>query len=187
MTQQSRFVVKLLFLALLVSEPFKWMVIAKYGEPYPAIMMPGFRGTQQDRNGDIRIESVRGRVVFRDGQVIWILPSQLLEEVPSSHHLPIVLHMFGPQAAPDAGVASRASAGSLMTRLFPGRAFARNQAETKDADPETRAWLRDRVARLYPLREPDYITFVWYRSVFSMEGTSQPSVEQFAAREVALR
>jgi hypothetical protein len=166
--------IKLLFGAVILWQPLQYVVTAKWGEPYPALMMPRFSGTLVDSQGDIRITDVACEIFFRDGQVTWLSAHDLLSQVPSAHQGPIMSHMFSPPPV----AADHRSPRDLKARLFPGRALSHIRGTQKDLDSQTRDWLKRRLRDLYPSQEPKAMTFVWYDDVFNVNRVPPTSTRE---------
>jgi hypothetical protein len=173
--------IRLLFLAAIVSQPLQYLITAKSGEPYPALMLPGFGGTMADRDGNIRFRNVKCKVLFQDGRVDWISAYTLLSEAPSSHHGVMMAHMFSP---PPAKADSRPM-NTLKARLFPGRTLSHIRQEQKELDPQTKEWLKRRIQVLYPSQRCEGVTFVWFDDVFNVK-RAPPAIthEPAGVREV---
>lgn len=170
--------VRLLFAALILWQPLQYFVRARYGEPYPALILPSFSGTLQDREGNIRFRDVKCKVFFQDGGVSWLSSYDLLSQAPSSHHGAIMNHMFGPADTEAYGPRS-----SLKARLFPGRALSHIRQAEKELDPQTEEWLKRRLQDLYPSTRVTEVAFVWTDNIFRVMQTP-PMITQ---EEVAIR
>lgn len=107
--------IKFLFAGLILWLPLQYVIAARFGEPYPALVMPSFPGTMADPSGNIRFRNVRCKISFRNGDVGWVSTRDLLAQAPSSHHGAIMEHMFGPPS----GAVGRDSSRGLTARLFP--------------------------------------------------------------------
>ena len=156
--------IKLLFLAFILWMPVQHLITARYGEPYPALVMPSFAGTRSDGNGNIRITNVKCKVVFRDGRVSWTSEYDLLSQAPSAYHDAIMRHMFSPVLAdpptPPVG---------LRALLFPGRFLSRYRQTRKELGPQTKHWLSRRMKALYPSQTVTAVIFLWYTDIFNLK------------------
>jgi len=172
--------IKLLFAAVILWQPLQYMIAAKFGEPYPALIMPAFAGTMTDGDGNIRLRNVRCKILFQGDEVAW-LPAHELLSPANGHDAAIVSHMFGPSSA----TANPWPSGSLKARLFPGRALSRARSAQKELDPQTKDWLERRLNNLYPSRRPETITFIWYEDVFNVNQISPSATEDvIGVREI---
>ena len=175
--------VKLLFLAFILWMPVQHLITARYGEPYPALVMPSFAGTRSDRNGNIRITNVKCKVLFRGGRVSWTSEYDLLSQAPSAYHDVIMRHMFGPVPAD-----SSAPPLGLTALLFPGRFLSRYRETQKDLGPQTKHWLNRRMKVLYPSQTVTAIIFLWYTDTFNPKQVPAITVhEPVGIREVHFR
>jgi len=173
--------VKLLFAAVILWQPLQYFVTVKFGEPYPALIMPGFAGTLVDAQSNIRFGDVKCKVLLENGQVVWLTAYALLAEAPSAHHGAIMAHMFGPPAA----IADQWPPRSLKARLFPGRSLSRLRSSQTELDSQTKQWLKRRLETIYPSQKPMAITFIWYEDVFNVnQAPPNPSQEPVGLREV---
>lgn len=169
----SRTHVKLLFAALIFWQILQGAISAKFGEPYPALLMPGFGGTLTDRDGNIRFGNVKCKVVFQDDSAGWVSTSDLLSEVSSAHRSAILKQMFSPPpSAPELWPPH-----SLKARLFPGRALSRVRNAQKTLDSETKEWLQMRIEALCSSKRPRVVTFIWYEEVFNVNRASPGIIE----------
>jgi hypothetical protein len=162
--QTRNFSIRLLFIILILWMPLQYAITARYGEPYPALVMPSFAGTRTDRNGNIRIMNVKCKVLFRDGRVAWTSEYDLLSEVPSAYHDAIMRHMFGPIVK-----APEPSPHRIAVLLSPGRVLSRYREAHKELDPQTKQWLKRRVMALYPSQTVTALSFVWYIDIFNLK------------------
>jgi hypothetical protein len=154
--------IKFLFAGLILWLPLQYVIAARFGEPYPALVMPSFPGTMADPSGNIRFGNVRCKIFFRNGDVGWVSTRDVLAQAPSSHHGAIMEHMFSPPS----GAVGRDSSSGLTARLFPGRALSQIRQKQKELDPQTKEWLKRRIQVLYPSQPFTAVTFVWYDEVF---------------------
>jgi hypothetical protein len=179
-TEPHRTEIPLLFVLVLLWMPAQYLISARYGEPYPALVMPGFGGTLAGEDGKIHITNVTCKVLFRDGAAAWVSAYDLLAQAPSAYHNVIMSHMFGP-AKP------RPSPSWVALRLFPGRVLSRLREAQTEPDPQTKEWLSQRVQALFPSQTPSTVTFVWYVETFDPKQVPQVASRQpLGLREVRL-
>src|SRR6202171_4287508 len=171
--------IKLLFAAVILWQGLQSLINAKFGEPYPALIMPNFSGTKVDHNGTIRFSDVKCKVLFQDGRVGWASAHDLLSPAPSSQHTAIMEHMFSPPPATTVQLPH-----TLKSRLFPGRTLSYVRGTQKELDPQTKEWLKRRIQVLYPAGEPKVITFIWYEDVFNVNRATPTITEPTGVREV---
>ena len=171
--------IKVLFAAVILWQGLQSVITARFGEPYPALIMPSFAGTKEDRDGKIRFGDVNCKVLFQDGHVGWMSSYDLLSPAPSSRQGPIMEHMFSPPPATPVRLSH-----TLKARLFPGRTLSYVRAAQKELDPQTKEWLKRRIGVIYPSQEPKMVTFIWYQDVFNVNRAKPTVTEPTGVREV---
>lgn len=171
--------VRLIFIAAIAVLAAQSVFINRYGEPYPAIMMPGFEGSGGYQEGQVKI--VRFEAVFvADGEEFSFQPKVLLNEFPISHHGAISESSLKPRLpSPPAAPPSRL--GSLRDALFPGYAGRRMSRVSPETAASLRNWLQSRGRDLVPGRQVSRVEIRWFRE------TVQFATGQFAGdwRETA--
>jgi hypothetical protein len=178
--------VKILFAAVILWQPMQYIFVSRFGEAYPFLQLPSFRGTLTDDAGNIRFEAVDIKVSFKDGAKSKIKSDALLAQVLSPYRQPIMSHMFGP-----GGLASAPAGNSRWQRtktlLFPGFVASRARTTGADVDPETRRWLRNRLLVLFPSKQPTTVTFLWRTDTYHTAASSFAVTHQdTGVREVSL-
>lgn len=181
----SKFRIKLLFLAVILWQPLQYVFEARFGDAYPLLQLPKFRGSLSDSAGDVPLEGVEIEASFADGTTSTIAPEALLSQVPSPYRQPILAHVFGlmtPEAAQGNGLWER-----TKILLFPGFLASRARSSRVDVDAETKLWLEKRLLALYPNRRAVKVIFVWRSDVYHT-GASPITVtrRQVGVREVSL-
>jgi hypothetical protein len=116
-------------------------------EPYPALSMPGF-GYSAPSEGAIRVRRVTMEVQFADGDSDRRDPQELLRDMPVSHRSLVLERDFAP---PD-----------------------RRPTAPPAAASDSRQWLRNRLAAVYPGREVVRVGFLWYDDTYT--GTGLPTL-----------
>jgi hypothetical protein len=173
---------------LLLYQPLHYMAVARFGEYYPALMMPQFGGTMTDAAGDSQVQTVEARVLFQDGSTDPLAVDRLVSAAPVSIRDSIVAYAFGlpiptnspPPSAPD--LTHR-----IRETFFPGLLAKYRRNAQKEADPRTKDWLRSRISELYPLRKVRAVTFFWFRDAYrGGSSVSKSSREPTGAYEVSL-
>jgi hypothetical protein len=172
--------VKVLFGALIIWEILQYAIAAKFGEPYPALIMPGFSGTLVDREGNIRTTNVKCEVRFQDGSRALLSPQVLLAAAPTSNRLPIMAQMFSEPA----GAAEPWPPTTFKARLSRGRTLSRVRHTQKQLDGQTLQWLKQRFHDIFPARDVVAATFLWYEDVFNVTGASPIASMPTGLREV---
>ena len=187
MALESRSSVKRLFAAILVLLGLHYVFIARYGEPYPAVTMPAFAGTNAEPDGSSRWVTVIARVRFADGSTAELLPRELLAEAPTSHRMSIMRRQFDVPPEPPAHPPAPSFGRELRRRLFPIERIRYERRFVQYTRPETQEWLRRRLGALYPHREPALVTFVWSeQSARLVDGSLQRARETIGEYTVPL-
>jgi len=187
MALESRSSIKRSFAAVLVLLGLHYVFIVRYGEPYPAVTMPAFTGTNAAPDGSIRWVTVIARVRFADGGTAELLPRDLLAEAPASHRMSIMREQFDVPPEPPAPPPAPSSRGELRRRLFPIERIRYERRFVQYTPPETHEWLRRRLGVLYPDRQPALVTFVWSRqSARVADGSVQRARETIGEYTIAL-
>lgn len=135
-------------------------------EPYPALIMPGFRGTGAGSEGEVIVENADIEVVLASGDVTKTTRMEFLAPFPSSHH-GTLMRAFRPGEPPD----------SLNPFPFDapswgeGRAIRAVFREHGERYPtkEANAWLEDRAAAVTH-GEPRAVIFRWFRERYVPPG-----------------
>lgn len=177
--------IKLLFAAVILWQPVQYAFVSKFGEAYPMLQLPPFRGTLNDAAGNIRLDAVAIDVLFTDGSGARFPQYALLSQVPSAFHEAIMKHMFGPVDGRSATpVNSRWQ--QVKAFAFPGLLAARARTASSETDSDTKAWLRRRITELFPGKEPVDVRFVWQTDVYHQTGSFAVTHEPIGVREVKL-
>lgn len=160
--------IRILFLSILLIFPFQLLFVYLFGEPYPALMMPAFAGTEGAK-ADGSFESTQTDIIihFNDGLTEHVAPQTLLAEIPDSHHGAIMRMMFRPtderQAPPDDVWGASELERFIKTQIIPGYVIKQQRGVFEpEAHPDTKQWLSQRIHELYPHRTPDAIEFIYY-------------------------
>jgi hypothetical protein len=160
----SKFRIKLLFLAVIFWQPVQYAFEVRFGEAYPLLQLPKFRGTLTDRAGNLPLDTVEIEVSFADGAGITVPPEALLSQVPSAYRQPILTRMFGRPIQP---VATKNNwwQGAKVS-LFPGYVASRARSAHAEVDAETRRWIEKRLLVLYPDRRASKVRFLWSTDIY---------------------
>ncbi len=163
------FRVRLIFLATFAFLTVQSLFIQRYGEPYPAIVMPGFRGSGGYQH-DGRVEVVRYEAVFIAGaEEFTVAPKVLLAEFPDSHHGEIAQSTLAPRVdAPNEIPRSRLK--RVRDAIFPGYAARNALWDSPNDIASLRNWLRSRGEVLVPGREISRVEIRWFRERIRVVG-----------------
>lgn len=159
--------VRSVLIALIVTLGIQASFIYKYGEPYPALILPGFSGNCGFVNGKSTIETYRA--VFVSGQETFAFtPRVLLEEFPDSHHGPLS-QSFKPRIITQV-IHNNSVASQLRTTLFPGYAAATLSTNNHAHKNTLTDWLHKRGQKLLPGKNVSRIEIQWYHRTFALDG-----------------
>jgi hypothetical protein len=180
--------ISLLFLLPIVALVLQFALIrGGYGEPYPALMMPGFTGTATNADGNITFIAVDTRVGFApDGATEPLTLARLFASMPSSMRGPTAWDVFRP--TPQSPSQSRVRTGRkawLVDHLLPSR--VRRDERIANGNPltaDTLRWLSDRMRSLYPDRRALWIEFSWHRETYRRVTTG---LQRIARDRIAFR
>ncbi len=156
---------------------------AGFGEPYPAIMMPDFRGTGGSRDGIVRIRVLEIVVTFLDGSVEHPTLATLLTPMPESVFAQVSLRNFRVTTPFPSGEQPRVGLKAwLVDHVTPIRSIRyRRRAAGNPPPPDTVQWLRDRLRLIYPGRQAQRIQFQWYSDGYRLSDLTLQRVEHLAA------
>lgn len=143
------------------------------GEPFPALILPGFRGAGYEGNS---IEVPRLTVDFeQNGQVIYSCShSTLLERLPRSYHGSISKNVLSPREVREHSIwfRERISPGwPEFLRLCPGFHRAHRNHLSGADEAALRKWLRKRAEILVPEAAIDAVTVRWEATTFDMQSS----------------
>ncbi len=162
--------VKLVFIAVVVVFPLQYYFARTYGEPYPALMMPGFEGSHLNAAGQVVMEDADVVITFDNGQTQTISMRALFAEAPSSHFQVMAINAFKPKprVPPDDIWGKTPLKQFIYSKLMPGIVLGRIRHKYwTGVESDVALWLRDRVQRLYPNDKPVKVQIVWYKDLCS--------------------
>lgn len=142
--------IRLIFIATITLLAVQTLFISRYGEPYPALVMPAFYGSASYQNGRIRIAQQEA-VLVADGEQFTFPLRVLLNEIPDSHHGDMEFLIFRSRS-PAAPVAPAGRWEALKYALFPGYVTRDTSGGLPENLESLRNWLRRRGQALLPGR-----------------------------------
>jgi hypothetical protein len=154
------------FLALVVQFT---LIYAKIGEPYPAIMMPGFLGGRISADGIVVVRKVEIQVGFSDATAARTTLATLLAPMPDQMLGPSSEYMFratprSPVSALQPRVGLKAW---LVDHVTPIRTLRYRRAASGNRPAlDTTRWVQRRLESLFPDRRAKWIEFHWYRDTY---------------------
>lgn len=135
--------VRLVFAALALLFALQVVLIGSgVGEPYPALMMPGFVGSGGFTAGTVRVKRMEAVLVHAGGETV-VSQRRLLAPYPDAHHSTIARSSLSPPQV-DAPLSDY-----WLRRILP-RAGIRPGRGAGPVDPSLCAWARARAAELLP-------------------------------------
>jgi hypothetical protein len=149
-------------------------------EPYPSFVYPSFSGAP-NHQGTVRL--LRPRFVVRltgSDQAVEIRYQRLLEPAPGVVADAIAYTVFAPPPADDR---PRSTPGQF--RLFLQQPTFTRGTRTVSAtlrNPSTRAWLRIRLAQLYPGRTPRSLEISWDEHRYAVDNASNRETVRSVSR-----
>ncbi len=161
--------VRLVFVAVVALLAAQSLFIHRFDEPYPAIVMPSFRGSGGYRDG--RVEVTRYEVVFlAEGEEFSFHPKTLLEQFPDSHHGALAETSLRPRNEAPRPFSKRSWLHRFRDAIFPGYAASRTSRDSPANIASLQDWLRGRARDLVPGRHVSRVEIRWFRVVFSVDG-----------------
>ncbi|MGV3721635.1 MAG: hypothetical protein ACO1SX_12055 [Actinomycetota bacterium] len=160
-----------LFVLAALSGPFCFFVAHYWQEPYPWLIMPGFLGDCRNASGQLAGGTMEAHIEFVDGSRQVVRIRELLGEAPSSITPRIAGNIFDPPT-PLTEVEARTQPGAdakgwVKRHVIPGLlAYQRNRLRATP-DPQTVAWLQQRLVKLYPSYRVKRVAFVGYRETYA--------------------
>lgn len=142
------------------------------GEPYPALLMPAFEGTQTDRHGLASGESVTIVVSFEDGTESTVPLRMLFARAKSSQIMAMAHIALKPKPAPpiDRSTDSASLREFLKRHVVPGLPLSTARINYwSGPDPLTVEWLRARMRELFPGRRAIRVTVGWSLDTYAWQ------------------
>lgn len=178
--------IRRVFAAVVCGLAIQVAIIVGLGEPYPAIMMPGFPGGANDPDGWFRFESFDIAFELEGGERELLTVQQFFQGTPSSHVVPITRRVFSPAQKRIRG-SDPAWESWLKRHVFPAREMQNRMFYDAYMAPETVEWLRQRAALTYPDRRVLRVRFDWFKDQLKFEdGKVERRRTPFGLREVDL-
>jgi len=180
----NRTPIRLAFAGAVLLYLAQFPLIDRVGEPYPALVQPGFEGTRRDRDGNFQVRGCDIVVTFANRPQERLTPPLLFAQAPSSHH-DAMRAWFAPwRGAP--APETRGLPGRLARRVAPGMAVRDRFLHDSTVSAPMRRWLAARLAQLFPGRVPLRAEFLWYREVFRYEDGTMTRARHGAVDTVAV-
>ncbi|SMO41830.1 hypothetical protein [Fodinibius sediminis] len=152
------------------------VLIPRYiAEPYPALKMPPFRGNTMNENGFYETINVEIIVTFGPEDTMVLTPRAFLFNAPPSFHWAL-LGNFKPTEKSTGKQPFKKL--EFLRPVFPGFFISRGRS-TYDIQQhsQTADWLRTQVKAIAPHRQPENVSFIWYREQYDPGSLSQSNRE----------
>ena len=141
--------VRLIFIGAIALLIAQTLFINRYGEPYPALVMPTFHGSGAYQDG--RLNIVQHEVVFEaSGQTHTFPLAIVLQEFPDSVHGDIAELIFRLRGTATQQPAATEPEARFLDVVFPGYAARRTCRDQPENVESLRDWLRRRGEALLP-------------------------------------
>jgi hypothetical protein len=149
------------------------------GEPYPALVMPGFAGTRTDEEGVISTTRIAIEVRFVDGlHVERPTVAAFFGRMPSSI-LAVVAANVLRHSRVEKGTARNGMKYRVRATFMPSRARrAERRANGNQPTPAIIEWTRARVSALYPDRVANAVVVNWLSERYAVRDRSLEYIEQ---------
>jgi hypothetical protein len=142
------------------------LFMIRFGEPYPAIMLPGFAGSRGYKDGSVKV--ARYETVFvADGEEFPFSPKVLLSEFPDSHHGAIAKSFTPPKQ-----LRAKPQVGPILEAIFPGYTAWSEFQDSSANGASLKDWLRSRGRVLVPGRTVSRVEFRWFHEIVRVDGTN---------------
>jgi hypothetical protein len=143
--------------------------VSRLTQPYPALMMPSFRGTGLDEEGGFRNRTASIVVTFNNGETETLTPGELFAGASSAYH-GALMKWFAVPEAEERRADRETGMRKLLRQVLPGMAVRGRSQALGGSSPAMAAWLRQRLEAMYPGREPQQVRFVWYNERITFSG-----------------
>lgn len=163
---QPKVAVRLVFSAVILACAIQFILIRTLGTPYPAIMMPEFRGSGGYKNGKVYVRRIEAVFVTREGEMISFTQRELLSDFPGSHHEVIANCFLSPLPDRCTRDLVQSPLSEITHLVFPGfRAGSLHRTAPENIE-SLRSWALYRAHQLLPGRTVKRIEFRWYQDIF---------------------
>jgi hypothetical protein len=174
-TYQSKVAVRLVFAAVVFAYATQLILVRTLGTPYPAIMMPEFRGSGGYQNGKVYVKRIEAVFVTREGETISFTRRDLLSDFPGSHHDVIANCFLSPLA--DSCTPVQNPPNPIIHLVFPGLGAGSLHRTAPENIESLRSWALDRARQLLPRRTVKRVEFRWYQEILQ-NVSGQPRMER---------
>jgi hypothetical protein len=174
-----RYTTRGIFVAALALFAVQSLFIHRFGEPYPAIVMPGFEGSGAYRvGGGLEIETYEAAFVAANGGATTVTPRVLLQEFPDSHHATIGYCALKPTSTQGEPAKAASWLGRVRAAVFPGFQKTPASSECDDKLASLREWLTRRAATLAPGLSISRVEIRWSRQEVRVTGGTPKVIQR---------
>jgi hypothetical protein len=171
-------VIRFILLGVLITFVLQYAFMYRFGEPYPALVMPGFPGSGGYVDGHVRIERPEVIFVFDDESTAIYSQRQLLSKIPDSHHHMIFASFF--QLPKDEPLRDNPPPKYSINRrtIFPGYKIGRSNRMATPNRESIRLWLKDRGEELMPGKPIKHVDIRWFEEIYRIDEAKSASSRQ---------
>lgn len=147
-------------------------LLYRIGEPYPGLIMPGFRGSGGSAGACAISDHAEAVFVLRDGRKATFTMQELFGQFPDSHHGHLQAFLA---PLPEEFTIDRSG---LRYRVFPGLHAGRLDRAQPAHRESLRRWMKQRANELLAEVEVERLEVIWYRDThhfLSNERESEPT------------
>ena len=167
-----------IFAAALALFAVQSLFIHRFGEPYPAIVMPGFEGSGAYRARGLEIETYEAAFIAANGGATTVTPRVLLQEFPDSDHAAIGYFALKPTPTQGESAKTVTWLGRVRAAVFPGFQKRPGSSEYDDRLASLREWLTWRAATLAPGRSISQVEIRWWRENVRVTGGTPQVIQR---------
>lgn len=155
---------QLAFFIAIVAFGLQYIISANYGEPYPAIKMPGFKGDGGSNKQSITLNRLKFIYHWENGDLLNITHLELLSEFPGSHkhavsHFFRKLFFLPLKQMPNEIILKK----NKTDLIFRGYKLGERRLQTKQGVSDLLKWLRKRGKLLGGKGNPIRLEIKWYK------------------------
>jgi hypothetical protein len=158
----ARTIVRCAFAAIMICCVLQYAVVQVLGEPYPAIIMPGFPGSAGYDDGAVNIKRLEAVFISTQGAPVTFSQRELLAEFPDSLHNTIAQSFLTPLPKDQDFTVSASTRTGIRYQLFPGLEAGHVDRTSAANITSLTSWLNAQARRLVPGRIVAKVEIRWY-------------------------
>ncbi|WP_441000174.1 hypothetical protein [Fodinibius sp. SL11] len=157
---------KFFFSSVIVLFVLQEVLVYRYiSEPYPALRMPPFYGNNMNEDGFYETKSVKIKITFENNDPLLLTPRELFYNAPTSLHWSLISKFQPIDEKPGTTPYKRFE---MLEPIIPGFFTSRQRSLYEvQHNPETLKWLREQIGMISPDKNPEKISFNWYKDLYS--------------------